>query len=190
MRLREALILATVLGSAVAAAEEADPLMWLELPAHRALAELREAGAPLAPFETDGCSGGLSAVWTVVAQRFPAFAAAHGARTPWEGCCVAHDRRYHAAGAATGADASSKDRLEADRQLRACVVQTGERRVREIARLYGASEARVREAYGIIARAMFLVVRFGGAPCSGMPWRWGYGYPGCAISSADLFGSR
>jgi hypothetical protein len=32
----------------------------------------------------------------VVADRFPAFAEAHRLAPPWEGCCVIHDRAYHA----------------------------------------------------------------------------------------------
>jgi len=190
MRLREAVasIAVLALGSAAAAAEEPDALMWLELPAHRALAEMRATHAPLAPFETDGCSGGLSAVWSVVAERFPAFAEAHGARAPWEACCVAHDRLYHAAGPAAGAVASYEARLDADRQLRACVEHAGEDRVPEIAALYDVGEDRVREGYDLIGRAMYLAVRLGGAPCSGLPWRWGYGYPDCVVSFVDVTG--
>ena len=180
---------ALALGSAAGAEEGTGSASWFELPAHRALAALRDAGAPLAPFETDGCSGGLSDVWTLVADRFPAFAEAHGTRAPWEACCIAHDRLYHAAGPASGAAASYRARLDADRGLRACVLETGEGRVPEIAAAYGVSADRVREAYGIIARAMYLAVRFGGAPCSGLPWRWGYGYPNCAVSADDLTGS-
>jgi hypothetical protein len=54
--------------------------LWrrLELPAHRALQRVRETpGTTLEPFTTDGCSGGLSDAWRVVADRFPAFAEAH-----------------------------------------------------------------------------------------------------------------
>ena len=84
-----------------AAAPEDPTSLWrrMELPAHRALQRVRETpGTTLAPFTTDGCSGGLSDVWRVVADRFPAFAEAHRQAPPWEGCCVIHDRAYHAAG--------------------------------------------------------------------------------------------
>jgi hypothetical protein len=37
----------------------------------------------------------------------------------------------------------------------------------------------VDEAYAAIADAIFAAVRLGGAPCSGLSWRWGYGFPNC-----------
>ena len=39
-------------------------------------------GTTLTPFTTDGCSGGLSDAWRVVADRFPAFAEAHREAPP------------------------------------------------------------------------------------------------------------
>ena len=39
----------------------------------------------------------------------------------------------------------------------------------------------MRSEFGETSEAMFLAVRFGGGPCSGLPWRWGFGYLGCTI---------
>jgi hypothetical protein len=33
--------------------------------------------------------------------------------------------------------------------------------------------------YQGIADLMYRAVRLGGIPCSGLPWRWGYGWPAC-----------
>ena len=102
--LAAAAVVATLASSAIAqdAAAPEDPIsLWrrMELPAHQALQGVREApGTTLAPFTTDGCSGGLSDVWRVVADRFPAFAEAHREAPPWEACCIAHDRVYHTGG--------------------------------------------------------------------------------------------
>lgn len=154
----------------------------IELPAHEALMRSRaDAETAPAPFETDGCSGGLSEVWKVVAGRFPDFAQAHQSLPPWEGCCVTHDRAYHDAGGAADAGGSFEARLNADRALEACVVATGADRVDALADVYDVNADQTEAAYHTIAQAMFLAVRFGGAPCSGLPWRWGYGYPACSV---------
>lgn len=154
-----------------------------EMPAHRALmARVAATGAALAPFETDGCSGGLSSSWELVADRFPDFADVHEQAPPWESCCVVHDRAYHDAGGATGAGASFDARLAADTALRACVIDTGETRIDQVAAVYDVPPDQVRAAYRTIAGAMYLAVRFGGGPCSGLPWRWGFGYAHCALS--------
>jgi hypothetical protein len=50
----------------------------VEIPSHRWLAAVRKApDTKLAPFRTDGCSGGLSSLWTFTAERYPAVAEAH-----------------------------------------------------------------------------------------------------------------
>ena len=157
----------------------------IEGPGHAALMGVMvEAGTSPVPFETDGCSGGLSEAWTVVAGRFPDFAEAHRTLPPWEACCVTHDRAYHDAGGATDAVASFDARLGADRALETCVVATGASRVDALAGIYDVPADRIEAAYDSVARAMFLAVRVGGAPCSGLPWRWGYGYPDCGALSA------
>jgi hypothetical protein len=145
-----------------------------ELPAQRALAAARAASADaLAPFTTDGCSGGLSAVWAFAATRFPAFAAAQGDVPPWEACCVAHDRRYHRAGDDPGPVAGFHARLAADTALRACVLDT----LGDTA--FGLAPDLAEAAAAAAAEAMFLAVRLGGGPCTGLPWRWGYGRAAC-----------
>jgi hypothetical protein len=163
-----------------AAAQDGALHRTLELPAHRLLMEaVTTPGAQLSPFASDGCSGGLSSSWRVVADLVPGFAEAHEVAPPWEACCIDHDRAYHAAGGALTAEASYTARLEADTALRTCVEATGETRLADLAARYGGSETRVRRAYAAIADAMFTAVRLGGGPCSGLSWASGFGYPGC-----------
>ncbi|MEL6595919.1 MAG: hypothetical protein AAFQ47_08280 [Pseudomonadota bacterium] len=107
---------------------------------------------PLASFVSDGCSGGLSTVWNSLPE------AVGVDPLPFEGCCVIHDRAYHAGGRAATARGSYMERLAADRAFRGCVAERG-------------STA--------LADAMFQAVRLGGVPCTGLSWRWGYGRPGC-----------
>jgi hypothetical protein len=152
----------------------------LELKAHRQLIQsLRKNGRRLSAFTTDGCSGGLSKAWRTVSDRFPAFAKAHEKTPPWEPCCITHDRSYHSAGGATEAHESYILRLSADQALRTCVLETGNKRSADLSTKYGLSEDQIHVAYEAIANAMFDAVRIGGFPCSGLAWRWGYGYPRC-----------
>jgi hypothetical protein len=164
-------------------AEESNVTRAFEMPAHRALMSIR-ADAELAAFETDGCSGGLSSSWRVVARNFPDFADAHDQIPPWENCCVIHDRAYHNAGAAETAEDSYDARLTADKTLESCVKRTGSLRVDEVAEHYDVQPETVEAAYETIAEAMYLAVRFGGGPCSGLPWRWGFGYSQCTVLDA------
>ena len=151
----------------------------LELKGHQALMQqVATAGAPN-PFTTDGCSGGLSSTWQAVAAYWPQFARDHQQQPPFELCCVSHDRAYHQAGAAQVAVDSYAARLAADRALQLCVVETGQARQAELAVLYGVSELQVAEAYELLAGSLYYAVRFGGGPCSGLSWRWGYGYEAC-----------
>jgi hypothetical protein len=171
-------------GPAVGEAAPAPPVldrleMWLELPAQRRLAETKaRPGAELAPFVTDGCSGGLSAGWEFAARHVPALAAAHGAHPPWEHCCVEHDRAYHAAPGAD-AEAGFHARRAADAALRACVLVDGQARKATLMADQGLSAGMVDLLYEGIAGAMYRAVRLGGTPCSALPWRWGYGWPYC-----------
>ena len=152
----------------------------VELPAHQTLMSMvDQQGTELSEFTTDGCSGGMSAVWTFIAASFPAFSDTHRNAPPWHDCCVEHDREYHTASGATGAEASFDSRLLADEELRACIAATAEQRKEELVKVYNTNEKTVVEAYNAIAGAMFHSVRLGGGPCSGLPWRWGYGYPQC-----------
>jgi hypothetical protein len=152
----------------------------LELPAHQSLmARIAATDATLEAFATDGCSGGLSSAWRVVADVFADFEATHRSAPPWERCCVTHDQAYHNAGGAQDAAQSFDARLLADDALRYCVIAEGVARRTELADTYGIDEVSVDRAYAAIAEAMFNAVRLGGGPCTGLPWRWGYGYPAC-----------
>ncbi|AXQ27953.1 FAD-binding oxidoreductase [Solimonas sp. K1W22B-7] len=90
----------------------------------------------LRPFASDGCS--------LFPDRAPL------GKTDWCGCCLAHDLAYWKGG-------TEEERLQADRQLRDCVVaKTGDK---------------------ALAETMLAGVRAGGAPQLGTPFRWGYGWP-------------
>ncbi|PRY22966.1 hypothetical protein CLV78_10518 [Aliiruegeria haliotis] len=152
----------------------------VELPAHEWLSAVRTTpDAEPDVFVTDGCSGGMSSLWTYTAERYPAFAEAHNGVPPWESCCVTHDRAYHTGGDDPDPEASYAARVSADEALRACVAATADDRDAILRDLYGMTEPQVRLAYEAIATAMFQAVRLGGGPCTGLPWRWGFGYPHC-----------
>lgn len=156
----------------------------IETPSHQRL--MNVVTNERADFTTDGCSGGLSKVWTTVANQFPKFAAAHQSKPPWENCCVTHDRAYHAAGDALDATASFNARLNADLALKSCVVSTAAARADDLAALYDLSPDQTRRIYAGFSETMYLAVRIGGAPCSGLPWRWGYGSAHCTVFSGFL----
>jgi hypothetical protein len=154
----------------------------IELPAHKRLESIRSDGnATLNLFETDGCSGFQSQSWEFIATKIPAFERAHKKRPPWESCCVTHDIAYHIGGFNRDASASFLARIRADQKLRKCIIQTAKDRDTELSEIYGMKPTLVKSAYTTIANAMFLAVRLGGAPCSGLPWRWGYGYENCGL---------
>ena len=134
----------------------------------------------LSAFSSDGCSGGLSTAWRALSKRFPALAEAHQDTPPWEQCCQTHDLAYHGAGGAKEPHESYALRLAADKALTHCVRETGRGRIPDLATRYGLSESQIEDAYKVLAETMFDAVRAGGLPCSGLPWRWGYGYPPCS----------
>lgn len=177
MPARNLLLLVTLLALPASAQ---DLMRSVEMPSHRALIAQRGT-ADLIPFETDGCSGGLSASWRWVADTFPQIGELYQARPPWEECCVIHDRAYHNAGGALRAEDSYDARLSADETLRSCVEQHGEAHAEEYATRYDMAPEQVRTVHSLTADAMYGAVRFGGGPCSGLPWRWGFGYPGCSV---------
>ncbi len=151
-----------------------------ELPSHRFLMRLiGEENPELSAFTTDGCSGGMSAGWALIGEDFPELPGTEDGTLPWEPCCVIHDRAYHNAGGATHPEASFDARFAADEALRACVEATGETEKAGAAERLGLTEAQIETGYQLLAQAMFNAVRLGGGPCSGLPWRWGYGYPRC-----------
>ncbi len=185
-RVAVALALCFGLLPSAGAAEEplpGDPFairLRLEMAAHRRLTDVMDkVGHKPAPFVTDGCSGGLSMAWEVLSDVLPSFAKIHQERPPWEDCCITHDRAYHAAAGAATAEEGYRARFEADEDLRECVIETGAHRAKALMESYGLTEAQVDRSYALVAQAMFDAVRFGGGPCSGLPWRWGYGYPDC-----------
>ena len=100
---------------------------------------------------------------------------------PWENCCVIHDRAYHNAGGTDSAEESYDARLAADDALHACVAAHGDLYADEYADRYDMEPDQIRSIHAITADAMYGAVRFGGGPCSGLPWRWGFGYPGCSV---------
>lgn len=173
-----AVLFALLAGAAQAQGVQQGVQQAVELPAHRALMSVR---GDTIPFVSDGCSGGLSDTWRVVADTFPGFAESFENKPPWEICCVVHDRAYHNAANAQTAQDSFDARLIADQKLRSCVVASGRADRVEFADRFETSPDQIDRAYEIIAGAMFYAVRFGGGPCTGLPWRWGFGFDQCSI---------
>jgi hypothetical protein len=153
----------------------------IEIGLHARLAEVRASGEnKLSPFKSDGCSGGLSAGWKLLAQALPELARRHGGQPPWQHCCVVHDRAYHTGGGLyADAKTSYEARRRVDEQLRQCVIRTGQKRVSSLRFRYGLTREQVTSLYRNIADAMYRAVRLGGVPCTGLPWRWGFGWPRC-----------
>ncbi|WP_247744862.1 hypothetical protein [Shimia sp. R11_0] len=164
-----------------AEAREAQPLAAkVEIWRHSRLEATRtEAGVSLLPFTTDGCSGGMSAAWEALALQFPGFYEVFENQAPWHDCCVVHDQAYHLGGADPTPEASYFARLTADEALRQCVRDVGEADSAALAVQYDWSEATVQAAISFTADRMYDAVRLGGLPCSGLSWRWGYGWPQC-----------
>lgn len=183
MRLRNVLILCAIVAVPALAQDGSDPFAKrVELMAHQRLERLRlTPEAELVPFTTDGCSGGMSATWDMVARMFPEFAEIHMETPPWESCCVVHDQAYYLGGEDPTPEASYSARLAADTALRSCVQATSELRRDELKSQYDVSDTRIDQAYDLIAASMFDAVRVGGGPCSGLTWRWGYGWPQCGL---------
>lgn len=176
-----------VIGATVAWAQDVrqaddDSLGYkIEIGRHERLVKAREsAGIKLMPFKSDGCSGGQSAGWVLLVRNFPEIARRHGTLPPWQDCCVAHDRAYHAGGGRQAdAEASYAARRRADEQLRQCVIRTGKSRAPDLMTDYGLSYSQASALYRSVADVMYRAVRLGGAPCTGLPWRWGFGWPQC-----------
>jgi hypothetical protein len=157
----------------------------IEISRHQRLAEVRASpSVKLAPFKSDGCSGGLSSGWDFLAQALPQLARRHGDKPPWQHCCVIHDRAYHAGGGRYAeAKASYGARRRADEELRQCVLRTGKKRIPILISDYGLSQDQADMLYRGIADTMYRSVRLGGLPCTGLPWRWGFGWPHCDLPS-------
>lgn len=153
----------------------------LELGRHQQLAVKKSIPSTvLTEFTTDGCSGGLSVGWTYLANKIQHVQSVHGTHPPWESCCIEHDKLYHIAGdRGTTAIDSFVLRKEADSSLKKCVLQTGVERTSELTAEYNLSPQGIEFLYRSISSLMYHAVRIGGVPCSGLPWRWGYGWPEC-----------
>lgn len=133
-------------------------------------------GVIIDAFQTDGCSGGLSDSWKTLARIWPELARAVGEEPPWESCCIAHDRDYWRGESIGGFEA----RLQSDQRLRQCVERTGGEQSAAIADRVGIARTEIVEVFNLAAELMFRAVRIGGGPCSGLAWRWGYGWPPCS----------
>jgi predicted small secreted protein len=167
---------ATAAGSGIDALER-----QLEIERHERLLRIKsDPGSTLAEFSTDGCSGGLTIGWEYLAANIAGFQMLHGTQPAWEDCCVAHDRHYHTGGPGKATVSESLAlRKQADLELQACVRETGMARAPALSDEYGLSYGQVTALYETIAELMYRAVRIGGVPCSGLPWRWGYGWPAC-----------
>lgn len=144
-----------------------------ELWAHKRLMRVRKGIVP-GPFITDGCSGGMSALWQGMGDTFPVLTKSIGTSPPWEQCCVTHDKAYFDAADTTNAEQSFDARLVADHILSKCVADFGKQQT-----------APAKHEYQLLADMMYSAVRLGGAPCSSLPWRWGYGLPNCHIGNTQ-----
>ena len=183
-----ALTFLMVSGTACGGSDDAEPdsaldalERKLQMGRHEQLVEVRaRPDSMLTAVTTDGCSGGLSVGWEYMATKIKYVQDKHGDRPAWESCCVTHDRAYHEAGkASTDAKESFNARKAADTILKTCVLETGTNRSAVLAKEYGLSEKETELLYIGIANLMYRAVRIGGMPCTGLPWRWGYGWPGC-----------
>ena len=130
------------------------------------------------PFTTDGCSGGLSEAWSSFSVVFPAFKEKFGTTPLWESCCVEHDRAYWKGEVEDG----YIKRLEADKALRQCVIEYGNRNSEQLAHKFSIDKQKIEKQFGYTAEFMYQAVRIGGKPCSFLPWRWGYGWPHCKLN--------
>ncbi len=104
-----------------------------------------------------------------------------GDKPPWEHCCVDHDRRYWRGETEAGFDKREK----ADAQLRQCVRQTASDEGAAIAARIGLPQEEVITLINLTGDLMYQAVRVGGPPCTGLPWRWGHGWPPCSEAIED-----
>ncbi len=169
------------------------PLQRLEEIFHRQLIDAQRSAAKIAPFVSDGCSGGLSDAWRILSQWVPELVDGGEDYPPWQQCCVEHDRAYWQGSGEHG----YARRLAADQQLRQCVLDsrhdsqrlmvplTESRPVVGTAPIKSAPlgpdllSPQLDRLYPLIADMIYQAVRLGGMPCSGLSWRWGYGWPHC-----------
>ena len=137
-----------------------------------------QSDSDIAAFTSDGCSGNLSKNWELLANTFPGFKNELGDKPPWEACCVAHDKVYWRGSVIDG----YTKRLQADNELKGCIVVTGTELAPELSSRHSVSDEKVLQAFSLSANLIYRAVRLGGQPCSLLPWRWGYGWPNCAFA--------
>jgi len=132
---------------------------------------------PLDTFKSDGCSGNISTGWrkaiTELSNLSPSVADNYSnmQTIPFESACIAHDQVYHEG------DGGYVARLEADNALRAAIINYAIEHTAEIQSRTGIQlPEEVIFLYEIIAETVYRGVRLGGAPCTGMPYAWGFGY--------------
>lgn len=133
-------------------------------------------GIHITAFKSDGCSGGMSHSWKLLANSLPPFAEYIGEQPPWEHCCFAHDRDYWQGETNDG----FARREESDAELRACVRRTGVEQAGEIASRLNLPKDEITGLIELTSELMYHAVRVGGGPCTGLPWRWGHGWPECS----------
>ncbi len=139
--------------------------------------ELVKEKSSLDPFVSDGCSGNVSNLWksaiTTLSGQSTTFSEKYSMaqNIPFEAACVAHDEIYHRG------EGGYVERLKADNDLRAAIIDYGINNSEEIKTRTGInSTEQVIFMYEFIAETVYRGVRFGGAPCTGMPYAWGFGY--------------
>ena len=133
------------------------------------------SGITIDAFNSDGCSGGMSSAWSYLSDTLPEFVRYAGEKPPWEHCCVAHDRHYWRG----ESDMGFAKRELADAELRQCVQLKGREQSNEISTILRLPKQDIIELIDLTAVLMYQAVRIGGAPCTGLAWRWGYGWPRC-----------
>lgn len=128
-------------------------------------------------FISDGCSGDLSSTWTNVISElndsFPSFKENYPnpETLPYEAACIEHDRAYH------NGEGGYIGRLRADNKLREDIIVYGIENTETLKKSTGLeTDEEVVFLYERIAGLVYQGVRLGGAPCTGMPYAWGYGY--------------
>jgi hypothetical protein len=150
------------------------------LSAHDRLLRTYAATKQRTKFYTDYCSAGVSEGWQAAARFNPFLARNARGGPPFEHCCVAHDRKYHAAGwSYASPQASLRARAQADAEFRSCVVRSGIATTRAMEARTGVSGGATALSYGLLADIMHGAVSAAGGPCTGMSWRWGNGTAQC-----------
>ncbi|MBL4622198.1 MAG: hypothetical protein JKY89_07350 [Immundisolibacteraceae bacterium] len=169
-----------------------DFLNLIEEPLQQRLIRFQKDPGGLRPFSSDGCSGGLSTGWLMVSQVLSPINVDLNSSPSWQHCCVDHDQLYWKGGGEHG----SAERLNADQQLRACVLATGQQVLLKIedtsdsksgpaVEVQQQIETQLQRLMPVVAELMYQAVRSGGLPCSGLSWRWGYGWPQCGVGESD-----